>query len=174
MWYAGYAKSGHEFRVEQELTDMGITSWVARKMDFKQVGKKRDLTAVISPHLPYPFIFINVDVERYIELSGVKSLASTLVAIPGKSVRDLERFRKEVEAAYEAKKAILESGQRLSMFTEGERLEIISGPLAGQLATFRKIVDQAGIMHRSLRVSVDFMAKGIDATLDPLDVRKVG
>lgn len=167
MWYAGYARTGKEFDVQQAIEDLGLAAWVARKMEFKRSGKDRRPRPHVSPYLPN-YVFIECPAERYLDLLGVKHLASTLAPIPGKSIRYLQDFQSATEAEYTAQERRAASGEQLEQFAAGDSLQVIEGPLRGHLLTFRRTVENAHSLFPTIEGEMAILGR---VKVDPLHVR---
>ena len=170
MIYAGYATTGREFTVEQAIQDLGIDAWVARKMEFKRVGKHRRPESVVTPYLPN-YIFIELSPDGFHEVQGVKHLAKTMLPIPRLSQRYLDTFKARVQAEYDAQADRAASGERLEQFTYGDTLKVIAGPFMDQLVKFKGTVERARDMHPMLTGEIEIMGQITGVEIDPLHVR---
>ena len=167
--YLGYAKSGHEFEVQDDLDEMGIHSWVGRVIEWKRTGKKRYPEPHEIPALPN-YVFMSLTPEDFHRAVTVRFLASTLVTLGPMDRRGLVRFQSAVQEEYERQDRVRRNREvPKTEFDPGQQLEIIGGPLANKIATFRRVVERAGQMHPKLETEIH----GIRTHLDPLDVRKV-
>lgn len=167
--YLGYAKSGHEFEVQDDLEAMGITAWVGRVIEWKRTGKKRYPEPHEQPALPN-YVFMSLTPHDFHRAVTVRFLASTLVSLSTLDQRGLTRFQSAVQAVYDEQDRIRRNRDMpKTEFDAGQQLEIIGGPFANKIATFRRVVEKSGQMHPKLETEVD----GFKMTLDPLDVRKV-
>lgn len=169
MWI-GYAKSGKEFDVMEAIQDLSIEAWVARKVEVIRSGKDRWPRAITSPLLPN-YVFITCNEAQWHQLASVKHLAPTKMLIP-RVTGLLTDFFNRADAEYSDRTARIAAGERLEQFSEGEALEIISGPLAGQMATFRRIVESITDPFPKIRGEVSMMGQTVTADIDPLDVRR--
>jgi len=168
MNYLGYAKSGHEFEVQDELADMGISSWVGRVIEWKRVGKKRYPEPYEIPALPN-YIFMELSPHNFHKALTVRFLASALVALGSLDRRGLARFQGAVQAEYEEQDRLRRNREMpRAEFKPGQTLEIIGGPFSEKVATFRQVIERSGQMHPKLEADVE----GMKLHLDPLDVRR--
>lgn len=168
--YLGYAKSGHEFEVQDELRDMGIHAWVGRVIEWKRTGKKRYPEPHEIPALPN-YVFMALTPHDFHRAVTVRFLASTLVGLGKLDRRGLTRFQSAVQAEYEAQDRLRRNAEvPRTVFNAGEQIEIIGGPFADKVATFRRVVERSGQFHPKLEAEM----QGIKLQLDPLDVRRLG
>ena len=172
MIWAGYAKAGHEFAVQADLAELGITSWVARQINAKRVPTSRVAVAVVAPYLPN-YIFIDCTDDQWHKLRDVKHLASTMVSIAPRAVRAyLDPFRDQVEADYAARRAAIDAGERVAEYQPGDLLEIMAGPLIGQLATFRKLAETDHDIFPRIKADVELFGRVATIDLDPIHARR--
>lgn len=193
MMWIGYARAGKEFEVEQAIKDLGVDVWCARKVEYKRIAQSKDRRPqkVISPYLRN-YVFIDCAPDLYLDVVGVKHLASTMQAVGVVEARIVRRWldaraaeydertaqieadERELERQEGDRQAKLEAAKRLSEYQEGEALEILRGPLAGLFATFRRIVERDHEMFPRAEVEAEMLGGKRKASVDILDVRKVG
>jgi len=172
MWWFGYAKAGREFEVQQSLRDLGIRCEVPRKVEAKRVPTKRMPVAVTTPYLGN-YVFIECSGDQWHLAHTVKHLASTMVPIGQREAeRDLASFMRRTEDAYQARAAAIEAGERVVEYKQGDTVEILSGPLAGKLATFRRIVETAQDLFPRLEADVVILGGTTKVNLDPIHARR--
>ncbi len=75
---------------------------------------------------------------------------------------------KEASAA----KRMTEYRTAIVAYQDGARIEIREGPLAGELATFRRMVQGAADLFPSIEAEMEMMGRVVPVLLDPLAVRK--
>lgn len=187
-WWSAYAKAKREIEVAESIRALGLDARVALKVEAIRRGKKRWAEPVTTPLLPN-IIFIRCTDEEWHLLRGVKGLAHTMHPVPTKLVerrhvrlRDgteqpyegLMAFIERAEEVHAARMAEFEATQRLSEFQEGDLLEILGGPLAGQLARFRKLVETAHDAFPRIKADLALMGGTVAVDLDPLHARKAG
>ena len=169
LWI-GYAKAGKEFEVQAEIEAMGITVHCARKIEAKRSGKNRRPEPIESPVLPN-YLFIEVDTERWFELADVKHLAVTKTVVPSVSIPNVMSFMAAQRREYDQTSARIEAGERIEEFKDGDSLTILNGPLAGQMARFKRIVETDKYQFPLIEAEIELMGRVAKAQVDPLDVR---
>lgn len=169
MWI-GYARSGHEFDVQNEINTIGATSWVARKIEAIRSGKKRWPEAKTVALLPN-YQFIECSDDQWHELPKIKFLASSFFPIY-RVPPSLRLYMETVDAEYDRQSARVDAGERLSEYSEGDLFEILDGPLRGNLATYRAIVENARDQFPRLKGEVQMMGRVVPVEVDPLHARK--
>ena len=170
MWYVGYARKGHEFEVEEAIAALEIEVWVPRKMEFIRMGKDRKVKPTVSPYMGN-YVFMDLTPDDYYRIKPVKFLASTLYAVPGKSIRYLDKFRAEVQADYDRQQAIRDSGEALEQYKAGQTLRIISGPFMDQLVRFKRTVEASYEVFPKIEAAYDMMGREVEIVVDPLNVK---
>lgn len=166
MWLA-YARAGKELEVQQALEEIGITAECAKVVEVKRVGKRRRPDVFIKPMLPN-YLFVTCTDEQFLQVIGVKNVASTMVAIPRGDERGVRAFLRSAQADFDRNIAKISAGERIEQFKDGDLLKVLNGPLAGLTARFRGIVEHD--LFPSVRAEVEFMGRTVKAELDVLDV----
>jgi len=170
IWIA-YSRSGKEFDVQAEIAELGITSWVARKIEAKRVPTKRLPVAVIAPYLAN-YIFITATDDDWHRLQGIKHLAHTMTPVSPKAARAyLDPFKARIDTDFDARQAAINAGERVSEYAPGDLLRIMAGPLAGQIATFRKLVETDHDIFPRIRAEVALFGRITEIDLDPINAR---
>ena len=164
--YAFYTR--REFDAQEEAEALGLTCYVPRRVDLIRQGKRRRPDAVVRPFLP-GYIFVETDAAGWHMLKGSKHFRTWLGIGPSEARRVME-FIARVGAEYAARMAQIEAGERVSEYNEGDLLEIIQGPLQGQLARFKRIAE--GAMFPEVVAEVDMMGQSVTVKLDVLAARK--
>ena len=107
MWWLGYVKSGktkqrgskfreyNEFIAQETLNDLKIKNWVARKIEFKRMGKSRRPEASEKPYLPN-YIFVYLEEIQISQIGSVDLLSNTLYQLNKADEGALEQFRRGV------------------------------------------------------------------------------
>lgn len=165
LW-AAYVR--REFDAQEECEALGITCHVPRKVDLIRQGKRRRPDAVVRPLLP-GYIFIETDAHGWHMLKASKHIR-TMMGVGPMDERNARAFIAAAEADFHARMAQIEAGERVSEYQAGEVLEIIQGPLTGQLARFKRIAE--GAMFPEVVAEVDMMGQAVTIKLDPLAARK--
>ena len=168
LW-AAYVRTGKEFDAQEECETLGIVCHVPRRVDMIRQGKRRRPDPVVKPFLPN-YVFIEATPDQWHSLKDTKHVRTTL-GIGDGSARLVHRFIAQVEADYAQRMAQIEAGQRVDEYAEGDALEIIAGPLAGQLARFKRIAEGAGIFPEVV-AELDLMGQSVTVRLDPLAAKK--
>ena len=165
LW-AAYVR--REFDAAEECEVLGIPCYVPRKVEMIRQGKRRRPDAVMRAVLP-GYIFIETDAHGWHALKASKHIKS-MMGIGPNEARRVMQFIDRCEADYQARMAQIEAGERVSEYQAGEVLEIIQGPLTGQLARFKRIAE--GAMFPEVVAEVDMMGQAVTIKLDPLAARK--
>lgn len=168
LW-AAYTRAGTEFDAQEECDVLGITCHVPRRVDMIRQGKRRRPDPVIRPFLPN-YLFCELTPEEWHMLKASKHIRS-LMGIGDGSARLVMQFIARVEADFAQRMAQIEAGQRVDEYAENDLLEIIAGPLAGQLAKFKRIAEGAGIFPEII-AETELMGQGVTLRLDPLAARR--
>lgn len=173
MLVIGYAKSSKEFDVEADLTAMGIQAEVARKIEYKRQGKRRYADAITEPDLPN-YVFIECTADQWHQLASVKHLAKTTIFVGPQEARRVRDYLDASRAAYDRQREAQEAGERVSEFKAGDTLQIMSGPLAGCLARFRRIVETDHDPFPRIQAEGELMGRIVTVDVDPIHARKAG
>ena len=172
MIWIGYAKAGHEFTVRDDIEATGASAWVARQINAKRVPTSRVAVAVVAPYLSN-YVFINCTDDQWHLLRGVKHLAASLSPIsPKAAARYLDPFKAKVDADFTARQGAIAAGERVMEYSDGDVLEIMAGPLAGQLATFRALAETDHDMFPRIRADVRIFGGVTSIDLDPIHARR--
>lgn len=168
LW-ACYVKSGKEFEAQEEAQALGITCHVPRRVDMIRQGKRRRPDPVVKPFLPN-YVFCDLTDQQWHAVKSSKHIRS-LLGIGANNARQVMQFIARVEADYTQRMAQIEAGQRVDEYEDGDVLQIIAGPFAGQLATFRRVAEGAG-MFPELVAEGELFGQAVTIRLDPLAARK--
>ena len=168
--YLGYARTGREFQVTEDLNAIGLQTWCGRKLEFIRRGKKRRPEPVESPYLQN-YIFAELPAERFLEVRGIKGLAKTLTPLCAPDMLSLARFQSEVEAEYQKAKAIARNQDAICEYKAGQALTVISGNLQDTMLRFREMVERAHDMHPKIRADMELFGQTVSVEIDPLDVK---
>jgi transcription antitermination factor NusG len=170
LWIV-YARTGREFDVEEQATTLGIQAIVPRRVDIIRRGKRRWPDAIESPFLPN-YVFVWMTDEEWHWLRDIKEVASIMGVIP-QYEPIIRRFIDRVGADHDARMAQIAAGQRVAEYEPDDVLQIISGPLQGQMARFRKMVERADELFPKIAADMELMGRIVPVEIDPLDARKV-
>lgn len=154
-WYAIYVKSRHEFVAYHELLKKGVESYLPQICKSRQWKDRRKM--VSFPLFPgYLFIRIDpnpIEVSRVLKVRGVVSVICSKKGYPTSVPED------EINSL----KVLVDSGKELDIYphlTEGTRVLVTRGPLAGAKGTVEKkelqymLVVSIELLGRSLGVKI--------------------
>jgi len=176
--YLLYARSGCEIYVRDELLLLNVDAYVGRVLrgtpDPKRSGRKRAVQWKEEVALPN-YIWADMTSHQYNLVFGpdakrIEGLAHTAMLIPHKAERDLRRFQDMTDKAYQEARRAMERGEAAPpAFDAGQALELIGGPLAGLIGSFRRIVEDADGVHVEIETNLTGKTR-----VSPAHVRKVG
>jgi transcription antitermination factor NusG len=169
LWIA-YTARGREFDTAEEAETLGLWAIVPRKVELIRQGKRRRPDAITSPYLDN-YVFTEADAQGWHWLRASKHVR-TIMAVPEAERAAVMRFIDRVEADYAARMAQIEAGERVSQYSPGDLLEIITGPFAGTIAAFRRVAESAS-MFPELVVEQTIFGREVTTRVDPLAVRLV-
>lgn len=172
--FPGADKMRGEFAVERQLQRLGIEAHAPRKITFKRQGKRRHpdpITEVICPN----YVFADIPAHLYATAMQCRGLSPTTMVVSEQQVKRHVRpfIERAAEKAAEAHR-IIEANDRAAMcqYEPGELLEVLSGPLEGTFAKFKRMVHSSHDFHPSLEVEFDMMGRAVTGKVDPLDARR--
>ena len=166
--YIGYARTGKELEVVDDLRELGIDPWVAMAVRWKRVGKRREADPEEYLRLPN-YVFMRLTPPQFYAAADVKYLARTKLAVPAQEASRVQRYMDRIDAELQASRAAVRAGERRYEFSAGDELEIIGGPLRGMMARFSGLAEASWSRYPMLRVDVG----GLPVQIDPLDVKGV-
>jgi hypothetical protein len=174
MWIA-YATTGQEFNAQEACEVLGITATVPRRVDLIRHAKRRYPDAVTSPYLPN-YLFISGTDDTFHAICDIKELRGTAWAVPEKAVRSVAAFIDRIDADYAARVAQIEAGQRVQEYEPGDLLTLMTGQFAGQLATFRRMVEAPGALFPRIEaeLALSLLGRPVVAIVDPINARRAG
>lgn len=168
LWIA-YARTGKEFDAQEEAEALGLETYLPRRVDMIRRGTDRRAKPVISPYLPN-YMFVRMDADGWHWLKCSKHVCDIMGIIPQQE-RAVMAFIAKVDADYTARMAQIEAGERVDEYRDGDVLEIIKGPLAGQFARFRRIVEGKGIFPE-IEAEAELFGQSVRVTVDPIAARR--
>lgn len=183
MWFLGYIKSGktkqrgakfreyNEFIVQKTLNDLNIKNWVARKIEFKRMGKSRRPEPTEMPYLPN-YIFIYLEEIQISQIGSVDLLSNTLYRLNKADEGAFETFRRGVECEYSIDARRRSNGAVRTEFKEGELLKAIGGQFEDHLLKFKRLVERSYDYHPKIEAEVELFGQSVKILMDPLDVKK--
>lgn len=173
--WLGWAVTGKEFVAMDDMDRHGIDYWRGVRVEFERRGKQR----TAEPH-EYPalhnYIWIRLQSDQAHLLSKVRFLGSTFHILNKEALRQFQRFSEIVDAKREEARRI--EGNRKAIadyaaYQPGDALEIIGGPLAGEMATFARMIQTAHNLFPTIKAEMELMGRTVPMELDPLDVKRV-
>ena len=172
MWIA-YAATGKEFVAQEQCEVIGITCYVPRRVDLVRHAKRRTPDIVERPFLPN-YLFLDGDADVFHAIKDIKEVRGTAMGVGDIEARRVMSFINRVQADYAARLAQIEAGQRVSEYNPGDLLTLMTGPFAGQLAQFRRMVDAADSAFPRIEAElmVSLMGKPVTAIIDPINARR--
>jgi transcription antitermination factor NusG len=183
LWLA-YVPTGYEFALVEDCAAIGITAIVPRKVEAVRAGEKRRPGPRVIPYMPN-YGFIDATIEQWHWLKDIKYIRDIMGIAPQWRSR-LQMFFDSVENEFSARMAEIDNAQRIMQsadatkearreavrmmqsHTPGDWLEIISGPLAGQIVAFSAMVERANAATPEIEAEM----AGIKIRIDPLVVRR--
>ena len=170
MMWAVYTPRGKEFDLCEEAEALGMTAFAPRKVDMIRQGYKRRPEPVVSAYLPN-YAFLDITDEQWHHIRTSKLIRS-MFAIPEASRPAVMRFNARIEADYTARMAQIEAGERVHEYNPGDILQIIAGPLAGQLVRFAGMIERAQDAFPRIKADMDLLGQSVRTELDPLHARR--
>lgn len=198
--WLGYAITGKEFVAMEDLTRFGIDHWRGVRIEFERRGKQRTAEPHEYPALRN-YIWIRPTLRQIRFLSDVRFLGRTFHMMPPATVDRFRVFCGEVEAreaearkiiaaqeeakrvaqerarsaesrqaALAAKKALIKAS--IAEYKAGDQIIIRDGVLAGELATFKRLVQGAHDLIPYIEAEIELMGRSTLLKVDPLAVRR--
>lgn len=185
LWLT-YVPTGAEFDLVEDCKVLGITARVPRKVEVVRTGNNRWPEPRVTPYLPN-YGFVEATAEEWHWLKDIRYVRDIMGIAPQWRPK-LQMFFDAVEAQYQTRMVEIEAAQKVLMdqeasktarrdairlmrqYTTGDLLEVITGPLAGQMVAFGAMVERAS----SLTPLIEAELNGLRVQLDPLSVRKAG
>lgn len=189
MWIA-YVPTGQEFALVEDCEALGIRAIAPRKVEAVRTGNKRYPEPRVMPYLGN-YVFIEASADEWHWLKDVKYLRS-MMAVPLGEVRKVQSFCDTIEAQYAArmmeidqavavmrnreasKEARREALMVMQAYSPSDLLEVLCGPLAGQIAAFGRMVERGMEMVPEIEATMTLFGRETTVRLDPLHIRKVG
>lgn len=172
LWIA-YATAGQEFSAQEQCEVLGYRCDVPRKVELIRHAKRRRPDIIVKPFLPnYLFVHGNDDVFHAIR--DIKEVRGTAMGIGPQNARQVLAFIARVEADYAERMAQIEAGQRVTEYEPGDLLTLMTGPFAGQIATFRRMVESAHDVFPKIEaeLTMNLMGKPVLAVVDPINAKR--
>lgn len=195
-----YAITGKEFVAMDDLTRYGIDHWRGVRIEFERRGKQRTAEPHEYPAI-HNYIWLRPEPEQMRHLSGVRFLGSTFHFLGPRAITDLQRFQREVEAKEAEARAIIVEQERameiakdkaraaeskraemaaqramikasLAEYAAGDPIIIRDGILAGEMATFKRLVQGAKDVFPFVEAEMEMLGRITTVKIDPLAVRR--
>lgn len=166
------AYTRNEFAAQEECEILGLDCYVPRRVDMIRQGKRRRPDPVISPAWPR-YIFVDVTQEQWHWLRDSKHVHS-VAWVPEREAQAIRKQARAIERAFADRMEQIAAGDRVSEYEPGQLLDIVSGQFAGQIVTFRGMIERAEEMFPTIEAEMVAMGRVVKMKLDPLDVRKAG
>jgi len=187
MEIMAYATTGREFEVMDDLAGMGATYWHGKRIEFERRGKSRIADPYEYPALPN-YIHITAPWAQVSAIMDIRHLSRTIKFLHKVDVASWTRFQQASDARLAEAQSIIAERERMEtakasrqdiiniigQYKIGDPLEISSGAFAGMLATFGRMALKPGTAHPMVEARVQLFGRETIASVDPLDVRKVG
>jgi len=175
----GYARTGREFDLRDDLRDDGYAVTVPRKVVTTSRGKDRKAKLEDMPLLPN-YLFFDLTLDKYHDLmrgcGKYKYLASTFQIVPSRLEANMTRWAAGIEREAQAEIERYKRGEELSLYTKGEALHVTHGPFAewleGQRVTFRRMVQAAGEPFPKVEVETELFGRITRLQVDALHIRR--
>ena len=193
MHWLGYAITGKELVAMEDLDRFGIKYWKGLRIEFERRGKVRTAEPFEYAALPN-YIWIQPEAHQVARLSEVRFLGHTFRQMHSHMVREFAIFRDKIEAKEAEARALIEERKKLAeaakrkeadaakrmalyrtaiaAYQEVALIEIREGPLAGELAKFKRLVQGASEPFPRIEAEMQMMGQLISVKLDPLSVCK--
>lgn len=168
MWIA-YTPKGREFDAQEEAEALGLWAMVPRRVDMLRKGFNRRAEPVISAYLPN-YMFFRSGNEGWHWMKGSKTVRTVMGVSPGNAAL-VDQFIDRVETDFAARMAQIEAGQRVDEYEPGDLLQIVTGPFAGVVASFKRVAEGAS-MFPELVVETQLFGQAVTVRVDPIAARR--
>jgi transcription antitermination factor NusG len=163
LWYAVHVRSRHEFQVTERLNMKGLETFLP---SVERLRKWKDRKKLIAfPLFPgYIFVHTTKESKNLLSVLKVKGVVRLLSTIPGEPdpIPDDQIL---------SLKTLVDNKEDLDPYpylSEGQRVAIIKGPLAGVEGILVEKLDK-----HILVLSVDVLRQGVAVTINAADVEKI-
>lgn len=184
---------GKEFKVEDDLTAMGLKPWVPKRLVNKPLRKKDKPIWFDQAYIPklmfcvIPAIYFRdvLELKHVIgnpgelsrrDIEGVPAHTKRFTDRYGREIHvaeipGLKRFKDAVEAEYADAQRRQRNNEYQCAYEPGQALEMLSGAFEGLPAVFHDVMRQAHDEYAKLRVKVTVFGRETTVELDPDKVR---
>ena len=157
-WYVLHVKPRAEKKVDDFLAALRVFHYLPLLR--KETRVQRRKVVRFLPAFP-GYVFTRLSQEERAQVFGTRNIVRTIpVAQPRRMIHQL----RQVEHALRLPADL----RVVEHFTEGEYVKIVSGPLCGLEGQVRRVGDSASIV-----LSVDILGQAIEASVNPLDVKRL-
>lgn len=162
--------NGQEQNVQEQIEALGLTCAVPLRVDVIRQGKRRRPDVVERAYLPgYAFAWFGA--EDWHAIRGAKHVR-TMMGVSAQSERLVRAFIARVQADYEARMAQISAGLRVEEYNPGDLLQIMTGPFAGQLARFTRMLETAHDVFPVIEAEMELMGMATRVQVDPIAARR--
>lgn len=162
--------TGQEQTVQEQLEALGLTCSVPLVAEAKRRGKNRYAELVERPYLPgYAFAWFGA--EDWHTIKQAKHVR-TMMGVSAQSERLVLAFLDRVEADYMERSAQILAGQKVAEYNPGDLLQIMTGPFAGQLARFTRMLETAHDVFPLIEAELDVFGQVAKVRVDPIAARR--
>lgn len=162
--------NGQEQNVQEQIEALGLTCAVPLRVDVIRQGKRRRPDVVERAYLPgYAFAWFGA--EDWHAIRGAKHVR-TMMGVSAQSERLVRAFIASVQADYEARMAQISAGLRVEEYNPGDLLQIMTGPFAGQLARFTRMLETAHDVFPVIEAEFELFGRTAKVQVDPIAARR--
>jgi transcription antitermination factor NusG len=169
LWVIATA-NGQEFPVQNHLEAMGLRAEVPRKVEALRQGKRRRPDAITSAYLP-GYVFAWFDADDWHAIRGAKHVR-TMMGVSSQAERLVQAFIDRVEADYADRMARIRASEYLEEYNPGDLLTIMTGPFAGQIARFTRMLETAHDVFPVIEAEIDVFGQTARVKVDPIAARR--
>lgn len=171
LWLA-YATTAQELNAQEACEALGYTAIVPRKVEAVRRGKKRWAEAIVSPYLPN-YVWVEGGPDAFYAIRDIKEFRGSAMGITPQSERGVRAFIERVERDFATRMAQIEAGERVAEYQPGDLLSEMTGPFAGKVARFRRMIESAYSLFPSIEAEMELMGRVVRVKMDPINVRRV-
>lgn len=160
QWYALYTRPRHEKRVDRQLKQKGIESYLPLR---KELRRWSDRKKWVEEPLFRCYVFVRIPLQDYIsalQTYGVVRMVSfngRPAPIPDEQIDAVRRVLEEIKTV-----------EPISYLVIGQKVEVIKGPLAG----IRGVLIQKRNQNR-LVIAIESIRQGISIEINADEVKPV-
>ncbi|MGZ9812327.1 transcription termination/antitermination NusG family protein [Pseudoroseicyclus sp. H15] len=172
--WIGYARTGREQEVADDLREAGIAVRLALQVVPIRQGKRRWPDPVITPLWPNYLFFPDLADEQWGVVTEHRHVAQTLLMVPRSAwVKGIAPTLAGIERDFAARLEAIQAGERVEEYVAGDVVEVIGGAFAGTFATYRRLVERAEDGLPQLMAEVPLLGRVHEVRIDPLNARRV-